>query len=369
MLDMRPAIEDKYANVPAQGHASESAEVNAAGEKLVITQENTPPADKNSTFILKRLWDGFVDKSREITPASVINNGSRVNFGLKAVADSMGIASALGVRITKDKSKQGVKSWPRFIANVITSSTLVPGVLYKEKPVDDDDIKRYQNMGTLEYVGTKIKQAFNPRDYVVETVSLATFLNGLFTSYAGIKQSNFSGIHPLHMKSWKNVSFEVVQGALTSIAGAALGLIPSRERAWQVSTAVFMWRIPVKYAQAHTALFKGYPNANPPVPKGDPFQMINFGLQQTSNIFGMLFAGIKKTEDGQIIRLGKDEVTVDVDEKKIRGYNYKPSKKNVFAEKDSAHGEAIQAVKPDNVVSNVKHGTTLVDQEASQRLA
>lgn len=277
----------------------------------------TQVSDKTGIQKAKDFWDRLADKVRELTPAVIINNGSRINFGLKAVADSMGIASGL---------RKETKSYPRLFANIVTTSTLIPGLLYKEQPVSEKEIESYQKMSPLEYVWTKFKQAFDPKHHIVETVALATVFNGVFTAFSGIKQSAFKGFSPISFTSWKNISMEVWTGMFTTVAGLILGLVPQRERAWQLSTAVFTWRIPFKGTQAYTALFKGYPNANPPVPAGDPYQMINFLLQQTANIFGFFYTGVKKTEDGQIIRLGKDELTIDINKQKIRGYNYKPTR-------------------------------------------
>ncbi len=304
-------------------------------------------------------WDQMTDWIRQKTPAVIINNGSRINFGLKAIADSMGIASALGIRFTKQQTVKPIKSWPRFAANVITSATLIPGILYKEKPVSEEEIENYKKLSPVGYVFQKVKDAFDPKHHIVEMVALATVFNGVLTSWAGLQQSNFHMVRAFEWKSWKNISMEFVTGAFTTIAGLTLGLIPNRERAWQISTGAFTWRIPFKGAQAYTALFKGYPNANPPVPPGDWFQMSNFALQQAANVFGFFYAGIKKTEDGRIIHLGKDEENVDLDQEKIRGYNYQPPKK-----------QAVDKEVPQNQVSNVEaRSIAMPEQVAAQQQA
>lgn len=285
-------------------------------------------------------FDRFTDSVRRVTPAGLINNGSRINFGLKAIADSMGIASGLGIVFHPNfRMDPARRSWSRVAANVPTFATLIPGIIYKEQPLSEEQIESYKQMSSMEYVGTKVKEAFHPKDHIVETVALATVANGVLTSVSGIGQSNFKNFNAFSAGSWKKISMEFIMGAFTTVAGATLGLIPERQRAWQVSTAAFTWRIPFKATHAYTALKHGYPHANPPVPKGDWFQMSNFVLQQTANIFGFFFAGIKKTEDGDIIRIGKDEATIDLDDEKIRGYNYKPGKEE---HKNATPGAKVQ---------------------------
>ena len=272
--------------------------------------------DKQSKHGFGRFWEAFkerkqafVDHTRDKTPASVINNGSRINFGLKAIADGMSIASAL---------RPGSRSIPRLIANVPTFLTMFPGVYYKEEPVSKQDQAKYDKMGRLEYIGTKVKQAFDPKHHIVELVALATMWNGAFTTLSGVRQSTFKGVT---LKNWTGkVSSEIWQGLMTVVAGAILDFSKDREKAWQLSTSIFLWRIPFKAHQAYTAYYVGYPEKG--AAPGDWKQFGNFALQQAANVFGLFFTGIKKTDDGKIIVLGKDEDNVDLSKEHIKGYEF-----------------------------------------------
>jgi hypothetical protein len=228
-------------------------------------------------------WDGMTDAVRRATPAAIVNNGARINFGCRLVGDSMGAASAL---------RPGSASPLRLVAYLFTIPTLFLALFYKEKPVDKAQLDDYRQMSHLQYGITKLKQAFDPKNHVSETTGLATMLNGLFVMGSGIMQS-----------SRQRMSLEVVLGGLTTAAGAALTFMPDREKAWQLLTTLYIARIPVKERHTKYAQEGLYKNTRP----GDNLQRTGFTMSLLASIFGFFYSGVKKMPDGQIIHLGKDE--------------------------------------------------------------
>lgn len=288
---LRDAATSDAARAPVKPPEGDKTESAAATAITVATpeQKKEPEKKKNSFWApIDREWTKFVDGIRKVTPAILINEGSRIHFALKAAADGFGVASGM---------KKGSGTPERTAANVITFATLIPGAMFKEKPESKEDAEKYKKMNPLQYAFTKVIQAADPKNHIAELVGVATIINGILTARSGFRQSAAGAL-----------SKEIWQGLLTSVAGAALTFIPDREKAFQISTSIFLWRIPFKYAQAHQAYFHGYPKAKDgPIPSGDWYQFANFGLQQAANVFGLFFTGIKKMPDGTIVRIGKDE--------------------------------------------------------------
>jgi hypothetical protein len=297
-VTQKPHAAITAAPAPAENKAAQAASAVAPGADQSNTE--TKPTNKNILAAIPGLsgvakgWDNFTDWVRKGSPAALVNNSPRAIFIMKIVADGFGILSGLGL-FYKGGDPEKIKkarSPLRVAANVISLSMLIPGTMYKEKPVSKEQEEEYEKMGFGEYLWTKLKHAFNPKDHIVETAALGMMINGILTVGSGLWQS---------IK--KEPSEEIKQGLFTVAAGAAWGLIPNRERAWQVSTAIFTARIPTKYKQAHKAYYEGLPGKG--VPKGDMFQMGNFILQQASNMLSIFYAGVKKLPDGTIVRLGK----------------------------------------------------------------
>ena len=228
------------------------------------------------------MFDRFVDQVRFATPAWIVNNGSRINFAIKALADSMSIASSL---------RPGSQSNPRLWANLITLATLVPGSIYQEKQISAEEEAAESRLSPLAYVGQRLKYALNPKDHVVEMVGVATILNGVLTIFSGVKQS-----------SWKNPSWELMTGAFTMAAGSALTFMRDRQRAWQTWTGIFLGRMPFKALQSEQAWNRGYTDRG--IRPGDKYQSANLGLQLFGNVFSTFYGGVKKLPDGRIVHLG-----------------------------------------------------------------
>lgn len=231
-------------------------------------------------------WDSLVAKVRDHTPAWVVNSASQFNLGLKGAADLMSIWSAV---------RKGSASPPRLIASGITLFSEGCGLFFKEKAPSDAKEREYQSMSLPQYAVAKTVEGFNPKDHILETNGLATILNGIFTTASGIRQS-----------SKGHISMETWQGALTSLAGAFMVYMPERQRAWQISHTIFLSRLPFAASQSYTAYFHGYPDASPPVAKGDWQQAAKLVLNQSSNVFAWFYGGVKKMDDGRIVLLGKD---------------------------------------------------------------
>jgi len=229
-----------------------------------------------------RGFDRVTRAVREATPAWIVNNGTRINFALKALADSVSIASAL---------RPGSGSPARLAANVITLGTLIPGTIYEEKPNSEAVDAAEQHMGTMDYIGHRLKYALNPRDHVVETVGAATMLNGMLSMVSGAMQS-----------SKRQLSWELVTGALTVVAGGALTFMHDRQRAWQSWTGIFLGRTPFKLLQSEQAWNRGYTDRD--IRPGDKYQGMNLAVQLAGNVFSTFYGGVKKLPDGSIVHLG-----------------------------------------------------------------
>ena len=120
-------------------------------------------------------------------------------------------------------------------------------------------------------------------------------INGALVFASGLLQS-----------SHKRVSLEVVLGAMSAAAGAALTFMPDREKAWQLLTGLYIARIPVKERHTKYAQEGLYKNTTP----GDNWQRTSFTMSLLASVFGFFYSGVKKMPDGQIVHLGKDEHTV-----------------------------------------------------------
>lgn len=247
---------------------------------MTETQQQPEPQPTQGAF------DRFADRVRQATPAWIVNNGTRINFALKALADGTGILSSV---------RRGSESPARLIANSVTLATLIPGSIYSEKVPTQDEMAREKEMGLIPYMGHRIKSAFNPKEHVVEMVGLATMANGALTVLSGVNQS-----------SRRQLSWELVTGAFTMMAGGALTFMQDRQRAWQSWTAIFLGRTPFKLMQSEQAYSRGYVDRN--IRPGDKYQGLNLGIQLFGNVFSTFYAGVKKNPDGTITHLGAKEM-------------------------------------------------------------
>ncbi|GEM_PF-6373861 len=240
------------------------------------------------------MWREGIHSLRVATPASIINNGSRINFLLRATAD---VASMLS---------GGLYNSPyRLIASGISLTGLGLGLVYKEKPNTEERQKRLENMPVGEYITMRIKDAFDPKNHIIATVGMATIPNGIFMALSGYKQ-----------RVPGKVAWEMYQGLMTVAAGLSLNFIPNQERAWQVATGIFIVRAPFAGIQAQTALKQGFPADHVTAPRpfdmhpedwkappGDRLQWVKFILNQSCNVFGFIYGGIHKDEEGNIVSL------------------------------------------------------------------
>lgn len=230
-------------------------------------------------------FDRFAERVREATPAWVVNNGSRINFAIKGLADSMSIASSV---------RRGSQAPARLAANLITLGSLIPGSIYQEKQITAEEASAEAQLNPLQYIGHRLKYALNPRDHVVETVGVATMLNGALTVASGLAQSS--------RRQW---SWELLTGACTVAAGSALTFMRDRQRAWQTWTGIFIGRMPFKALQSEQAWNRGYTDRG--IRPGDKYQGANLGLQLFGNVFSTFYGGVKKMPDGTIVHLGEGE--------------------------------------------------------------
>ncbi|MEJ0009834.1 MAG: hypothetical protein WDN72_04495 [Alphaproteobacteria bacterium] len=260
--------------------------------------DDAPDADeaapKRSGF---NAWlDRNADGIRRATPAGIVNSGSQIKLGLQAGADTMSIWSAM---------RKGSSSPWRLVASVITLAGEGLGIVYKEKPYTVEERESYKRMSWPQYLGVKTLQAFHPKDHIGETVGLAFEFNGIFTALSGIAQS-----------SKRSVSWEIFQGVMTTVAGACLSYMPNREKAWQLAIAAFWTRAPVSAQQSYVAYRYGYPDKN--IAPGDWQQGAKWVLNQTSNLVGFVYGGIKKLPDNTIVRVADDEEQRELAEQRRR---------------------------------------------------
>lgn len=235
-------------------------------------QDNQPEEVKSSI--------GIINWIRHHTPASVVNNGARYNFGVRLIADILTVSSGL-----RKGSESPMRSW----AGVISGTALAMGLYYNETPPTPEDQKYVSSLSMAEYIPLQIKRAFDPAHHVTATVGVATIVNGLFYMAAGYAQ---------HVPG--KIQWEMLKGGLTAAAGAALSFIPDQETAWQTSTLLFWVRAPSSFMNAHQAYWKGIPEKN--VAAGDWMQYVKWGFNQSSNVFGVLYGGVKKDEQGRIVK-------------------------------------------------------------------
>lgn len=257
------------------------------------------------------VWDNITDNVRSVTPAFVINNGSRFNFGFRAAAD---VASMV--------SGQKFDSPYRTAASAISLAGLSLGLFFKEEPPTEERKERIKQMPLGEYIAMRVKDSFDPKHHVMATVGMATIPNGVLMAISGY-QKRIPGHAP----------WELYQGLMTVAAGMSLNFIPDQERAWQTATAIFTIRAPFAAKQAHTAYYYG--QAKPDLgfeprspkefpgdwktPPGDYMQALKFVFNQTSNLFGFFYGGIHKDEQGNIIRLKDIEAKKNEDARKAEG--------------------------------------------------
>ncbi|MCI5048838.1 MAG: hypothetical protein MRY32_00690 [Rickettsiales bacterium] len=230
---------------------------------------------------------GLIAHVRDVTPAWIVNNGARYNFGVRLVGNLLGIWSGL---------RPGSESYPRAAAGLLQSVALTAGLVYNEKPMTRSEQERLNSMSVPEYVTTRVKNAFDPKNHITATVGLATLPNGFLHLWSGYRQ---------HVPG--KIQWEMVKGGLTILGGLALNMIPDQEKAWQVNSGIYMLRAPTSFMNAHRAYFHGVPEKN--IAKGDWQQMGKLIMNQSSNVFGIFYGGVHKDEEGNIIHVVDDEFT------------------------------------------------------------
>lgn len=265
-------------------HSPNEAEVTArAAEQthaIAETQKNNPA--KHATKD-RGNFDTFVAKVREVSPAWLVNNGSRISLMFKGLADGLSVWSSVRV---------GSQSPWRLAASLTTLFSELLGIRYAEKGVTDEQQRAYAKMSTWQYATAKLRQAFNPKEHISETAGVALIANGLMMAMSGISQS---------VKG--RVSLEIAQGLFTSAAGAMLTFIPDRERAWQWAHGTFIIRSVPAAGQAYNAYYTGVPEKN--IAKGDWQQGAKWVSNQIANLVGTFYGGVKKLPDGSIVHIGK----------------------------------------------------------------
>ena len=256
--------------------ASNATAAPADAREANAVRETKPPALES-----KGGFDGFVERVRRVTPAFIVNNSSQLNLGSRAIADAMSMWSGL---------RKGSQSYPRFIAGGVALFAEILGVFYTEKEEDPALQARYQKASWPEYIWMKTRQAFDPKNHIMQTIGFTTVLNGVLTTVSGVNQSSRG--------KW---SYESIQGAMTVLAGLVISYLPNRERAWQLASTIFFTRAPPSAMQAYQAYYHGYPDKN--IAKGDWQQGAKFVLNQLANTIGVFYGGVKKLPDGTIVHI------------------------------------------------------------------
>ncbi len=238
---------------------------------------------------LSALFDGFIAKARDASPAWLVNNGSRFCLAFKGGADGLSVWSSV---------RKGSKSPWRLAASGVSLFSEILGMQFAEKKISEETQQQYRHMPVVQYVATKTAEAFNPKDHITETAGVALIVNGAFMAMSGVQQS---------VKS--RVSWEIIQGVMTSVAGMIMTYMPDRERAWQIAHGTFMVRSVPAALQAKNAYFVGVPEKN--IAPGDWQQAAKWVLNQIANVLGTLYGGVKKMPDGSIVHIGKkgDEIS------------------------------------------------------------
>ena len=230
-------------------------------------------------------FDSFIAKVRDATPAWLVNSGTQISLGFKACADGLSVWSSV---------RKGSSSPWRLTGSLITLGAEILGTKIPEKKITEEKQQEYTQMSKWQYFVTKTREAFNPKEHIAETSGLALIINGFCVAMSGLKQSS------KNKKSW-----EILQGAMTSVAGIIMNYMPDRERAWQIAHTTFMIRSVPAALQARDAWKFGFPEASPPVAKGDWQQGAKWVLNQIANLFGTFYGGVKKLPDGSIEHIGK----------------------------------------------------------------
>jgi hypothetical protein len=318
---MNPAsdmIEEKVNGVAAEEAAREEFTKEEVAQNTDQRQASGSPKAHSS-------FDGFVARVREASPIWIVNNGSRISLAFKGLADGLSVWSSL---------RKGSQSPWRLGASLTTLGSELLGIAYAEKTISDEQELRYTQMSTWQYVTTKIRQAFNPKEHITETAGVALIANGLMMSMSGASQS---------VKG--RVSWEIAQGLFTSAAGAMLTFIPDRERAWQWAHGTFIARSVPAAKHAYNAYYTGVPEKN--IAAGDWQQGAKWVSNQIANLLGTFYGGVKKLPDGSIVHIGKkgEDVTAP---KQSRGA---VATRDSLAEADAAttHDDSLA---PSNSVSS-----------------
>ncbi|MCI5048839.1 MAG: hypothetical protein MRY32_00695, partial [Rickettsiales bacterium] len=248
-------------------------------KKYLSDNEKEDQRNPSAATTIVSHWDTLADHVRHATPAIIVNNGARLVFGMRAIADAMSI-----------KSGWQYQSPLRAAASSISLAGLCMGLVFTEKPVSEEERESYKDMSAWEYIPLRLKHALNPMDHVTSTVGLATIPNGVLMAMSGMRQ---------HVPG--KVPWELIQGCMTVAAGSALNFLPDQERAMQLAHGIFTIRAPFAYAQADRAWRRGIPEKG--IPAGDTGQMGKFFFNQLSNVGGFFYTGVIKRPDGTIVTL------------------------------------------------------------------
>lgn len=260
----------------------------------------------------------FINWVRDKSPAVVVNNGARLNFLMRLPADVLTVKSGLRPGMIST-----FESLPRAAAGSLSGAALALGIIFNEEKQTPEEKKHLESLSTFDLIRTRVKHAFDPVHHPSATVGLATIPNGLLYMMSGKK-----------LKKKGEINWEIVKGGLTVLGGAALNFIPDQEKAWQVSTGVFLLRAPSSFLNAWGGYFNGITRegvetyaaksalearkvAGQPLTTeflkdyyksapGDWALLTKFGLNQGSNVFGLFYGGVEKTADGRIVKV-KDE--------------------------------------------------------------
>lgn len=264
----------------------------------IINQGKKMPPEKHHFYdSAVDSWDNLTDWVRSYSPASIVNNGTKITFGLRGAADAMSVYSGLQY-----------SSKPRAVASLISLSGLALGLVYEEDPISPEERESYKHMDTMHYIGKRLGNALDPAHHVTSTVGLLTIPNGVLMAISGYKQ------HRPGKTPW-----ELYQGLMTIAAGSAMNFIPDQERAMQVAHAIFTIRSPFAFMQAKKAWYDGIPASatKPAIPKGDIGQAGKFVLNQASNIPALFYAGVEKMPDGSILTIEEADAIRDAEKLRL----------------------------------------------------
>lgn len=222
-----------------------------------------------------RLVDAAAEGIRKATPAWIVNNSSRLTFGMQFTANAIGIWAA--DKWYNNKSLT-TAAWLGLGSSVM-------GVLFNEKPQTQEELDRYKEMNPLEYLGNRMVESVQFWKYPTRFVSFVQMATGIFQMRGAWQKSGMAYF---------------TKGGLTTLGAAIINLVPDQERAWQLSSIPFGYRAFPSGINAWQEYKHGFPAKG--VEKGNWAGLLKFGVNQLSQLTGTLYGGVNKDEFGNIYR-------------------------------------------------------------------